>query len=148
MALDGAPRNFATKPGFVLHIDDLTDAPVTSVSALGGSLGKVVVRGGGGFYHVQVGERDPKDITVERALDIANQELYSWWLDCQARSSGHVKQLSIDILHPDGSVAYSWTVENAIITDYEGFAGDANATAESAVEKVTIANTRQYIAAA
>lgn len=148
MTLDGNPRTFATKPGFVLHIDDFTDAPVTTVSALGGTLGKVVVRGGGGFYHVQVGERDPKDLTVERPCDLANAELYNWWQDCLARTAGHVKQLSVDILNPDGSVAYVWNIENAVVTDYEGFSGDANAVAESAMEKVTIANTRQYISAA
>lgn len=148
MGLDGAPRIFAKKASFVVHIDDLTDAPVTTVSELGETLGKVVIRGGGGFYHVQVGEREPKDITLERPVDLANQEFYNWWQSCQKKEDGHTKQLSIDILSPDGSVAYVWNVENAVITEYVGFSGDAGAISDPAMEKVVIANTRQYIASA
>jgi phage tail-like protein len=148
MALDGTPRVFATKFDFVVHIDDLTDSPVTTVSELGGSIGKVVVRGGGGDYHVQAGERDPKDITIERSLDLANLEFYNWWKDCEAKVDGYAKQISIDILKPDKTVAFVWNIENAFITEYSGYAGDAGATSDPAMEKIVIANTRQYIAPA
>jgi phage tail-like protein len=145
MTVLGEPQEFAHPDEFVVHIDDFTDSTWSTCGPLGDTIAAVVTTGAAGFRDVDSGVSVPKDLVLSRPLDNENREMYRWRKACIDKTADRIKNITIDRLNRDGTVNHTIVVQRAVITDYEGFSGDAKSSTDPALEKVTLAFKRWYI---
>lgn len=140
----GTPVELTHKDEFIVQIPGFADSTWTLAGPMGYTHALVKTHGAAGFYDVDVGVSEPKDITITRPLASANMDFYNWHQACLNKTAERFKNVTLVILNRDGTQHHNLVCTRAVVGDYEGFSGDAKSSTDAAEEKVTIAVQSWY----
>ena len=144
MTTIGEPTELHHKDEFVVQIDGFADSAWTMAGPYGMTHALVKTHAAAGFYDVDVGVSEPKDVTLTRPLSNANMDFANWNTACEQKTAERFKNVTIQVLSRDGTPSHNLVLERCVIGDYEGFNGDGKSSTDATEEKVTIAPNKIY----
>jgi phage tail-like protein len=134
-----SPIEDQLRSNFIVEIDDINSSRATAAGPIGADIALVEVREGGSPQRrLSRGSVTQKAATITRALDLNDLSWYDWWKQTERGEQGYQRTITVTLLKQDHSTGISYNLENCVMSEYEGFNGDATAITEATMERMVI----------